>query len=75
MPDWSGREVGGACLPADAGERGIRLIALARVLLGSWRDRDLEHAVTLVGKEVTGLLDVVQLEPLRDHRAEAHPAN
>jgi hypothetical protein len=29
----------------------------------------------LVGKEVTGLLDVVQLEPLRDHRAEAHPAN
>jgi hypothetical protein len=75
IPDCFGREVGAACLPADAGERGIRLIALARVLLGSWRDRDLENAVTLVGNEVTSLLDVVQLEPLRDHRAEVHPTS
>jgi hypothetical protein len=33
----------------------------------------LEHPVTLIGEEVIGLLDVVQLEPVRDHRVEVYP--
>ena len=38
-----------------------------------WRDRHLKHPVALVGEKVIGRLNIVQLEAMRDHRAEVHP--
>ena len=40
----------------------------------SGRDCHLEDAVPLVAEQFVGLFDVVELEPVRDHRAQVHAA-
>jgi len=44
-----------------------------RALRRSWRDGDLEHAITLVGEEIVRRLDVVQLEAVGDQGAQVQP--
>jgi hypothetical protein len=39
---------------------------------GSRRDRDLQHPITLVPEQFTGLLDVIGLEAEGDHRAQVN---
>jgi len=40
------------------------------VRAASGRDRYLQHPVALVGEQVVGHLDLVELESMRDHRFE-----
>ena len=40
---------------------------------GLRRDRNLQHAIALVGKQVVGRHDVVELVLVRDQHAQIHP--
>lgn len=40
----------------------------------SWRNRNLQYAVALVGEEVVGRLDVIKPKAMSDHRAEVYLA-
>ena len=64
---------------ADDGDRArleqpVEMADAHRAAAPSGRDRDLQHAVALVGEQLVGLLDVVELEAVRHHRPQVDAA-